>query len=498
MKKIKIFTLLALLLMLVTSCASDGLQDGISENIVNDGDNVSENQMDGLREDPQGEQPEEWLEEQEEDIQSTQINDSIDVSAEEIVCENLFFFPKNITSITAEMNYYSGSFKKRTTVELNLHWVKQYENGCLAKLSIIPFDGMPDYMDDARLNTYFYVTDSEIYRISPSIVEGDEIITFYNDDALMVSILDTDEKLIEYGELLCSPEGMEDSLREENEESDYYENYIWEEGAGLISYESGYSMKSGEESEIVILKDIMYGTTDQTEDKDVVCTNPYFFPQDVSSLKADLTYLSYDCLELFVTISGELELHWLKQYEDGCLVRLSVVPFDDIPNYMDLRYLNFYFYVTSDKIYRIHFYAASEYFNTYLDGICEDSERFYYYQTAYDSASRSFEHMDIYIEHNDNLLISVLNSDERLLKYGELVFTMEEICNEVGMEETGVELHIRQEGEQVIYSRALVAPYNHYTLWENYRWENGCGLVEYRIGRSAEAEPFYIKNFFAE
>lgn len=122
-------------------------------------------------------------------------------SAEEIVCENPFFFPKNITSITAEMNYYSGSLKERTTVELNLHWVKQYENGCLAKLSIIPFDRMPDYMDDTCLNTYFYVTDSEIYRISPSIVQGDEIITFNNDDTLVVSILDTDEKLMEYGEL---------------------------------------------------------------------------------------------------------------------------------------------------------------------------------------------------------------------------------------------------------------------------------------------------------
>lgn len=94
------------------------------------------------------------------------------------------------------------------------------------------------------------------------------------------------------------------------------------------------------------------------------------------------------------------------------------------------------------------------------------------------SASRSFAHMDVYIEHNDNLLMSVLNTDERLLKYGELVFTMEEICNEVGMEETGVELHIRQEGEQVKYSKALVAPNNHYTLWESYRWENGCGLKE--------------------
>ncbi len=509
MKKTRIFKILALLLLiLMTSCASDG----ISENIVNDGDNVSENQMDGLRENPQGEQTE--------NVQNSQINAPLDVQTEEIVCENPYFFPQNTSFMTAEIPYIRIT-EAGTIAELELRWLKQYDKGCLAKLSIVPFDDMPSYMDEARLNTYFYVTANEIYQISPYIVQNDELITFNNDDSLLMSVLDMDEKLIENGELVSCSENIEDQLEGgevgthisieqqgnqifcnrvdigENGEPDYYENFIWEEGTGLVGYLSGYDAEVRDRKEIVYLEDIIYGTTDQAEDKDIVCTNLYFFPQNVSSLTADLTYEDQFEYGGPTTKSNELELHWLKQYDDGCLVRLSVAPFDNVPDYMDMTYFNFYFYVTSDEIYRLHFYVASEYFNSYYDGLLEDSEKIYFYRTSYASAGRTFDNMDVYIEHNDNLIMSVLNTDERLVKYGELVFSLEEICNVVDEGEEGIQLSMRQDGEQVIYSRTNVAPYN-YTDWENYCWENGLGLVEYRRGRSAERDPFYIENIMAK
>lgn len=370
---------------------------------------------------------------------------------------------------------------------------------------------MPDYMDEARLNTYFYVTDSEIYQISPYIEQDDGLLTFYNDDTLLMSILDTDEKLIGNGELICCLGDVEDQLEEgevgthisieqqgkqifcnrvdirENEDPDYYENFIWEEGVGLVGYQSGYDAETWSGGEFVYLENIIYGTTEQAEDKEIVCENPYFFPQDVSALSTDLIY------DLRDPINNELELHWLKQYNNGCLVRLTVVPFDDIPLYMDMTYFIFYFYVTPDEIYRIHFHVATEYFNSYSKGDSDDEINFYY-TTSYDSNSRSFDNMDAYINHNDKLIMSVLNTDERLMEYGELIFSLEEVERIV---EEGPKYSIRQEGGQVVYSRTNVNPYNIYA-WEGYRWEKGLGLVEYHRGFSALNDTLYLENIMAE
>lgn len=513
MKKTRIFIFL-ILIMLMTGCMIDGSQDEVSGDIVNAGDIVSENQMDGLGEEQSESLIESQPDNQAENLQSGQMEDS------EIVCENPYFFPQNISFMTAEITYIRIG-EAGTIVELELRWLKQYDKGCLAKLSIVPFDDMPSYMDEARLNTYFYVTANEIYQISPYIVQNDELITFNNDDTLLMSVLDTDEKLIENGELVSCSEDIEDQLEEgevgthisieqqgnqifcnrvdirENGDPDYYENYIWEEGTGLVGYLSGYDVEVRDRGEIVYLKNIMYGTTDQAEDKDIVCTNPYFFPQNVSSLTADLTYEDQFEYGGPTTKSNELELLWLKQYDDGCLVRLSVAPFDNVPDYMDMTYFNFYFYVTSDEIYRIHFHVASEYFNSYYDGLLEDSEKIYFYRTSYASAGRTFDNMDVYIEHNDNLIMAVLNTDEKLMEYGELVCSLERILNDVEEGEGGTYLSMRQEGGQVIYDRACSTEYN-LNDWEHYYWENERGLVAYRRGFRAERDPFYIENIVAE
>ena len=346
-------------------------------------------------------------------------------------------------------------------------------------------------MDEARMNLYFYVTSDEIYQINPYVIQDDELITFYNDDTLLMSILNTDEKLIENGELVCCPDNMEDPLEEgeigihasisrqdnqvtyngleikQDDSPDYYENFIWEEGIGLVCYMSGYNAEARKEEEILYLEDIMYGTTDQTEDREIVCENPYFFPQDVSSMTADITYLEF---ESFAPIKGELELHWLKQYDNGCLARLSVVPFEydtGIVNYLGVGHFNMYFYVTSEEIYHVNFFASG--------------------------VDKPFDDMDAYIGHNDELVMSVLNTDEKLMEHGELVFSLERIQNDVPEGEAGTWLSISQEGDQVIYSRAETSGYN-IGNWEDFIWEDGLGLVRYRKAFRAERDPFYIEN----
>lgn len=498
MKKQEFIMILVLLLMLMTSCASDGLQEENSGNIINTGDHVSENQIDSLL----GEQPES----QTEDIQGVQINTSFDDQTEgrEIVCENPYFFPQNTSLMTSEIfcikndttiTNYTYWFKSNFKVELELHWLKQYDNGCLARLSIVPFSyNMPDYMDETRMNIYFYVTSDKIYRISyPDLQNIGSFDADMNDDILLMSVLDTDEKLIENGELVCCLEGVEDTLEEgeagthtsvdlqgnqisynrvdieENGNRDYYENFIWEEGKGLVGYMSGYDAEDIKDTRLVYLEDILYGTTDQTEDRKIVCENPYFFPQNVSLLKADITYNDF-----FITIEDELELHWLKQYDNGCLARLSVVPFDYdeyAAAYLWIGDFEMYFYVTPDEIYRVDFYVS------FADG--------------------SLKNRDTYIDYNDHLIMTVLNTDERLMEYGELVCSLERILNEVEEDEAGTYLSMRQEGEQVIYDRADSTEYN-LNDWVHYYWENGQGLVGYRKGFRAERDPFYIENISVE
>lgn len=481
MKKI-IFGLL--IIMFITGCTSERLSEEVDGDTANVIDQVSGDQINDMGEEESESQPEE---------ETDSLTEIVPMEDREIVCENPCFFPQDTSFMAAGIIYVrAGLIKTRTIAELQLNWLKQYDNGCLVKLSIVPFDGMPDYMDEERLNTYFYVTSNEIYRISPYIEQEGGLTACCHDDALLISVMNTDEKLIENGELLCWQEDQIFYNREEieqNEAQGYYENFTWEEGTGLVGYISGYGDGDSRAREIVYLEDIIYGTAGQDEeDREIVCENPYFFPQEVSSLTATL---SHDWSNH--PFNGELELHWLKQYDNGCLARLTVVPFDDIPPYMDMKYLNHYFYVTPDEIYCIHFYAASKYFNSCTEHFNDPGGALYLYHRTYDASSSSFDHMGDYILHNDDLLMSVLNTDERLLKYGELVFSLEDIQSEV--EGYGLMFYysIRQEGEQVIYSRSWATEYN-VNDWASYYWENGQGLVEYIRGFRAERDTLYMKN----
>lgn len=194
-----------------------------------------------------------------------------------------------------------------------------------------------------------------------------------------------------------------------------------------------------------------------------VCENPFFpffYPQKRETLSADIQYMNFETRE---TINGYLDLMWLKHYNNGDLFKLSVVAVSNIEDNLGDERRHIYFYVTSDKIYRLWSCA-------YQDG---EVIRFY----------------------NDNdLLMEVLDTDEKLMENVELVCCMEPVTDTLDISETGSHVTITQEGNQVIYSRVDIGANGNREFYESFVWESGKGLVDYKSGYRIEAEILYLEN----
>ncbi|MDE7403921.1 MAG: hypothetical protein K2M81_02315 [Lachnospiraceae bacterium] len=188
--------------------------------------------------------------------------------------QNDYFFHSDKTYLKANAEYFDRitSEYKEEVIYAEVYLVKEYEQGSVYRLAIEPTVGL----EYERLNQYFYVTEDKIYRLWPSYYSEDrqEVIRFY-DDALFTAFLNTDEKLIEEGKIVCQSEELESSQEEKEEricysisknndqitysyqelkvngETNYSENYVWEEGKGLTMYTSGCGGA---------LKDILYMT----------------------------------------------------------------------------------------------------------------------------------------------------------------------------------------------------------------------------------------------
>lgn len=218
----------------------------------------------------------------------------------------------------------------------------------------------------------------------------------------------------------------------------------------------------------------------QMDGREIECDNPYFFSTDVTSLTADISFFDF---EEFTTIRGDLELHWLKQYENGCIAKLSIVPSDHIPSYIlnwsewrdEYEYSNIYFYVTSDKIYRI---------NTC---IIEDGENVYAYE-------------------NEKLFIDLLDSEEKIIENAELVccpegieseYTGDNIGDSFYTGEIGTHYEIVVSENQIAYCRQEY-PAGHMEFYNTFVWEKGRGLIEHKRGYRAGALLLYIENINVE
>jgi len=178
---------------------------------------------------------------------------------------NNWFFMNRRVSLTASMefNYLLYGIKVERT-NVNIYRISKMQSGYIYKMHIIQPNFDIEYLNDARLNIYFYVTSNEIYRIWPYVLLDDELIMFYNDDELLLSTLNTETKIIESSELVFSVEDVFSELKggEEgrhfsivkegnvvryrrfdispNGQTFFYERFTWEYGRGLIEYASGF------------------------------------------------------------------------------------------------------------------------------------------------------------------------------------------------------------------------------------------------------------------
>lgn len=217
-------------------------------------------------------------------------------------------------------------------------------------------------------------------------------------------------------------------------------------------------------------------SADQLEEMEIVCHNPYFFSSDVSSLTTDITYVDIDEI---ATIKGNLELHWLKQYENGYIAKLSLLPFDDMPSYIldgsawaeDYEYCNIYFYVTPVEIYRINGYMI------------QDDEYIYAYE-------------------DEKSFMDYLDSEEKIVENAELVcrpvgiesrYTGENVGETTIIGEIGTHYEIVVSENQITYRRHEY-PNGNLEFYNTFVWEMGRGLIEHKMGYRAGAMILYMEN----
>lgn len=185
-----------------------------------------------------------------------------------ISTNNPFFYKNDNVYLNATITYRDLEEEIVRDGTLNMKLVKNYENGDLFKLSVDDKEKIQECLSEDRLNVYFYVTEDEIYRLWSYIYQDEEVIRFYNDDDLIVKYLDTDDKLIANGELVCCKESVPDKLDwpesgshvdiiQQNDQVEYdrvdlnangdrqfYERFIWEKGKGLVEFRSGFRVEA--------------------------------------------------------------------------------------------------------------------------------------------------------------------------------------------------------------------------------------------------------------
>ncbi len=202
---------------------------------------------------------------EQESAQDSQFKDT--ENSNNIISEgNPYFSAKNHMYFKAQAEYDDTVHSKfvEEVVYAEMYLVKEYDQGSVYKFVVEPLGSLTD----ERLNTYFYVTNDKIYRLFSYVYQDNEMITFYDNDELLVEMLDTDEKLINNSQIVCQNEEVKSETKEgdiefhfaisklenqinyssttitPNGEIYYYESFVWEEGKGLIEFNSGYRAES--------------------------------------------------------------------------------------------------------------------------------------------------------------------------------------------------------------------------------------------------------------
>ena len=179
-----------------------------------------------------------------EEITENITEDTAQKIIEEEATDHSFFFDENVKEVTYEGSFlFDDIIQKEVKLSVNPCYV--FDDGSLYELQIQPVEGIPD----ERLHLgYFYIEQDKIYRLQ--IAKGD------------IDSIKTREQAIENAVIVCQDEAMKDTLGEEEggwhqsieayedqreyhfynnqNETGFYETFIWQKGKGLISYRSGY------------------------------------------------------------------------------------------------------------------------------------------------------------------------------------------------------------------------------------------------------------------
>lgn len=173
---------------------------------------------------------------------------------------NPYFYNQNHIILKAEY-YEDWGNLRNNAVDMQVSFVKSYEQGNVYKFTIDVEPDFQSYFSGENMNIYFYVTEDKIYRLRPYVQPqpNGETYYFYDDDELLIQMLDTDEKVMNNGEIVCQEEetGKEYSsikvngdqitysLHEikVNGEDGYKEIFVWEKGKGLIEYGVGFGLQ---------------------------------------------------------------------------------------------------------------------------------------------------------------------------------------------------------------------------------------------------------------
>ncbi|MCL2333108.1 MAG: hypothetical protein FWC54_06480, partial [Actinomycetia bacterium] len=196
------------------------------------------------------------------------------------------FFPKESLTLTAQMTVYNSlayelekisSPYPKEAVQFQIKKVQACFQGTIYKMIIPKISIGSSYLKDDRTVVYLYVTSNKVYRLWGYSEESDHTIYFYNDDALLIKTLDTEEKLIKNSYIVFQKIPQSDALQNgavgehkvigvhsnlvlsrywgmwtPNGDIGFYEDFTWDLSKGLVSYRSGYKA----EADIIYLNNI--------------------------------------------------------------------------------------------------------------------------------------------------------------------------------------------------------------------------------------------------
>lgn len=182
--------------------------------------------------------------------------------------------------------------------------------------------------------------------------------------------------------------------------------------------------------------------------------NPYFYKDEQTNLFARAQY--YDLKTL---AEGEISLHIdkIKSYKNGSLYKLTVAPV----GYLTEERLYIYFYVTTDKIYRIYSYSF------------------------YEGALLTFYN-------NDKLLTETFDTDEKIIANSDIVCQTEDMSLTPAEGESGSYISIQKMEDTIAYSRRDIQENGESGFYESFVWKEGAGLIEYKSGYKMESDILYL------